>query len=205
MRLCLFLYLFLAPFGLFSQGYVINGNIVDAGTKATIPGGSVKMIYLDSSFGKLVQKRIIDKRTGQEKDTLVFRFKSDSTISDDKGAFSFSNVPGGYYNIYCKISIDSLLISRYYFEERVLVKGNSIFLKLTPEAYCAYDQYRKLDHCPVCMKKDHLRKVVYGLPEYDSRNVKQVLTGKDEYWIGYCTIANECYARWYCNRCKKLF
>jgi len=192
MRLTLTLILCIVAFTNFSQCYIVSGKVTDLQTKVPVSFCFVRIFYQDCPYGDTA-------RLAKTK-----RHRVDSCYSDKNGNFLFDLHKSGYYSVICRIPVDTLGY-RYDSRDEFWVGSDTVFVELTPEAYCEYDQYRNLNSCPICFRKDSLLKVVYGLPIQDPDNPYRILSNKDEYWIGYCSYDRLCHATRYCARCRKLF
>lgn len=219
MHLNFLVFLFL-PAMLWAQDHTIKGQVTDYTLKTPIEGGKVRLWAEDYAAGDTQwTKTYTDFMSNEWKDTMIINPKRkllDSTSCDKNGQYSFSNLSKGYYSVSFIITVDTVpgfksygryipQNFRFHKEEGILVNKEVVNVDMSLPVYCEYAQYFKQDSCPICKKRDNLGKVVYGLPEYNPDDINVIKSKDREYMIGYCSIEPQCYARWYCWKCKKLF
>ena len=191
-----------------AQNLSIKGKIIDRTTNESIANGIVKLYFEDYAVADTVKGEYYpDTRKNITRYTLYIQPKLrpiDSAFSNSNGDFSIPIPNKGSYYVYCKIKIDTIGY-RYDEVKHILINKSSVSIELKPEVYCEYSKYRNQNYCPVCLKKDSLLKVIYGLPMYDLDDPTKIAINKNEYWIGDCDFDSLCHARWFCSRCDKLF
>jgi hypothetical protein len=186
----------------FSQHYV-SGKTIDHILKTPIMGAIVYLNLEDSARGDTIRYK-----TELGKDTIRVwpaYITVDSAFTDPSGRFSIKT----YKNKWYRLSAFYVIDSAYWpgdFKDRFQVNGEpveEIVLKLP--VFCEYAQYANQDSCPVCRLKDKCIEVIYGLGILNMDESGNVVEDQKLTYNAGCVFNPRCFARWYCQRCEKLF
>ena len=155
----------------------------------------IALFSASSLFAQTGQLRgiLIDSAQKKQGELILLSLSGLDTIvfANSEGQFAFNRVPAGKHVL--KISCPG---SQHYQQQVTILAGQTTTLRINYPPPCAYDAHRKDARCPVCHRKDHVQKIIYGLPIGEMDTVRYRYAG--------CEVTG-CDPGWYCRRDKLSF